>query len=291
MTAVTIITVVRDRAGMVGRALASVRDQTIGTSSVQHVVIDGASSDATMDVVRSFKHVEAVSEPDQGLYDAMNKGLRLARGGIIGLLNSDDWYEPAALEHVVAAMERSGAEAAAGIARVVQLADEREFALHGGSRSQPLTAAVVCRGTPITNARFFRRHVIDEVGGFADRWHLASDRDWLLRMVLRGTSSVELPEVVYNYGAHDGSLTIGQADQTLAHREFLEIIEHHMGNGAPPQVATELRRWRAQIHARQVRGTAATSGLSPATRLGARLLRLDPLWPARATGNRLRGWR
>ena len=70
--------------------LKSVQDQNY---PVEHIIIDGASSDDTIEIVKSFPHVKTVvSEPDGGIYDAMNKGIRMASGDIIGFLNSDDFY-------------------------------------------------------------------------------------------------------------------------------------------------------------------------------------------------------
>lgn len=73
---------------------------------LEYIVIDGASKDSTVSIVKSYQeafeaariHLVVVSEPDTGIYDAMNKGIRLASGDVVGILNSDDWYEPNALE-------------------------------------------------------------------------------------------------------------------------------------------------------------------------------------------------
>jgi glycosyltransferase len=68
-----------------------VQEQTY--TEVEHIIIDGASSDNTLEIVNSFPHVKIVrTEPDTGIYDGMNKGIRLASGDVIGFLNSDDFY-------------------------------------------------------------------------------------------------------------------------------------------------------------------------------------------------------
>lgn len=88
---ISIITVCYNSAATIRDTLESVRAQT--GQSVQHIVIDGASTDGTPDIVREYQHVDRlVCEPDRGLYDAMNKGIRLATGDVIGILNSDDYY-------------------------------------------------------------------------------------------------------------------------------------------------------------------------------------------------------
>lgn len=86
---VSIITVVYNNISTISQAVSSVSGQSY---PVEHLVIDGASNDGTKELLESTPEINLVSEPDQGLYDAMNKGLSLASGDIIGILNSDDFY-------------------------------------------------------------------------------------------------------------------------------------------------------------------------------------------------------
>jgi len=87
---VTIITVAFNSASTIGDTLASVASQT--HPDIEHLVIDGNSTDATMDIVRRHgaRVAKALSEPDRGIYDAMNKGLAMATGDLVGFLNADD---------------------------------------------------------------------------------------------------------------------------------------------------------------------------------------------------------
>ena len=101
---VTVITVCRNSATTIRDTLDSVLAQTY--SQVEYLIIDGCSSDGTLDILHSYKeafrrkgyHYRILSEPDRGIYDAMNKGLALASGALIGIINSDDWYEPEAIK-------------------------------------------------------------------------------------------------------------------------------------------------------------------------------------------------
>ena len=88
---ISVITASFNSARTIGDTLQSVSEQT--HPDVEHVVVDGGSTDETLAIVRAEGHrvTALVSEPDMGIYDAMNKGLRLARGDVIGLLNSDDF--------------------------------------------------------------------------------------------------------------------------------------------------------------------------------------------------------
>ena len=77
-----------DRAGTVGRAIESVLAQN--HPAVEHIIVDGGSTDGTQEVLARYSHLRVLSGPDRNLYDAINKGVRLARGEVVGLLNSDD---------------------------------------------------------------------------------------------------------------------------------------------------------------------------------------------------------
>jgi len=86
----SLVTATYNSASLVSSCLSSVQSQPF---SVEHIIIDGASVDTTLVAVRSFPHVaKIISEPDQGIYDAMNKGIALATGDVVGILNSDDFY-------------------------------------------------------------------------------------------------------------------------------------------------------------------------------------------------------
>lgn len=89
---VSIITVVYNRADVIRDTIESVLSQTY--KNIEYIIIDGASTDGTMDVVNEYKDKisKIISEPDKGLYDAINKGIKEATGDVIGLIHSDDFY-------------------------------------------------------------------------------------------------------------------------------------------------------------------------------------------------------
>ena len=107
---VSIITVCYNSEATIRKTIESVLAQTC--PPMEYIIVDGSSSDGTLAVVQGFAEqfadanidLRIVSEPDNGIYDAMNKGIRMARGQLVGIINSDDWYEPIALETAVKAM-------------------------------------------------------------------------------------------------------------------------------------------------------------------------------------------
>ncbi len=111
MYKVTIITATYNSAATVRETLASVASQNY--SNIEHIIIDGKSTDDTLSIVNDFPHVaKIVSEKDDGIYDAMNKGIALSTGDIIGILNSDDVYmHKDVISIIVNGFEKTGCEA------------------------------------------------------------------------------------------------------------------------------------------------------------------------------------
>lgn len=100
-TLVSIITVVYNGEKYLQQTIESVINQTY--EHIEYIIIDGGSTDGTLDILKKYEEHIAywVSEPDNGLYDAMNKGIQIAKGELIGMINSDDWYELNAVETIV----------------------------------------------------------------------------------------------------------------------------------------------------------------------------------------------
>lgn len=177
----SIITVAYNSAPTIAATLCSVAAQTL--QDVQHIVVDGASPDGTAQVVQAHGgHVAAlVSEPDHGIYDAMNKGLRLASGDIVGFLNADDRYAHAqVLEQVVATMQREGLDALLGdVAFFHAQAPDRLVRRYDSGRFRP--GRIGWGWMPAHPAAFFRRSVFERVGPFKTDYRIAGDFEWIAR--------------------------------------------------------------------------------------------------------------
>ncbi len=113
---VSIITVAFNSEKTIIATIESVLKQTY--PRIEYIIVDGKSRDKTVETAESYRErleergyiFRIISEPDKGIYDAMNKGIRMAQGDIIGLINSDDWYEPRAVELTVRTMEKTGCD-------------------------------------------------------------------------------------------------------------------------------------------------------------------------------------
>lgn len=192
---VSVVTVVRNGEQTIAGCLESVARQTV---PAQHVVVDGASTDRTLEVVGRYAHVSTVtSEPDSGLYDAMNKGIRASTGDVVGILNADDLYAgPDVLESVVDALESTGADTCYGDLEYVDAADPRQVVRSWTSGAY--SAGRMRWGWMPPHPTFFvKRAVYDRCGLFDLSLGTAADYELMLRFLLRdGVTTTYLPRVL-----------------------------------------------------------------------------------------------
>lgn len=176
---VSIVTAVKNGAAVLPRAAQSVFAQDY--SNIEYIIIDGGSNDGTVNVIRNMEdRIDLwVSEPDAGISDAFNKGIALARGQIIGILNSDDWYEPHAISTIVYALNESGADIACGKLQYWEC-DHRTYLItsDAGSLEKAMTV-----GHPTV---FVRREWYERLGLFRHDFRQAMDYEWLLRAKVNG---------------------------------------------------------------------------------------------------------
>jgi glycosyltransferase involved in cell wall biosynthesis len=254
---ITIVTPVLNRAGLLPAALESVALQ--GYPEVEHIVIDGGSTDGTLAVLRNAAAVQWISEPDRGPFDALNKGIRRATGDIIGRLDSDDILLPGALAAVAEGFARDrAAEAACGGVQLVRLGADgstRPLKLPQGERLKRLADwRPPTLGDPIAGARFFRRSWFRRAGFYNPRYRLAADRDFLIRSLILGMRTVPLERVICQSRRHDGALTAVPAQRARLREECRSLARACLVRPDSPE---ELRRmacrWFAVETARRLK--------------------------------------
>lgn len=194
---ISIVTAVYNAARTIESTLKSVRAQTY--PELEHIVIDGGSTDGTLEVLERYRGNLAalVSERDRGIYDAMNKGLRLATGEIIGTLNADDYYASAdVLRKVAEAMESSGADVAWGDLEYVEAGDTARIVRRW--RSSPYRPGAFRHGWMPPHPTFFvRRSVYERYGLFREDMKIGADYELMLRVLERHrVRGVYVPEVL-----------------------------------------------------------------------------------------------
>lgn len=194
---ISIITAVFNRVNTVGQAICSVSDQR--HHNIEHLIIDGASTDGTLDVVERFRTpaVRVISEPDSGIYNALNKGIALATGEVIGLMHSDDFFaDSLVLEKVAAAFRDAKVDAVYGDLDYVSAVDPKRVVRHWQSGEYSLVK--LKRGwMPPHPSLFLRRRVFTQWGGYDEDYRIAADYEAILRYFGRGAiKPVYIPEVL-----------------------------------------------------------------------------------------------
>jgi glycosyltransferase involved in cell wall biosynthesis len=179
---ISVVTVTRNSAASLPAALRSVALQSF--SDVEHIVIDGASTDNTSEVMSlDGGHVNRfISEPDLGIYDAMNKGLGLVTGDVVGFLNADDRYaDPQVLEHVVEMMEAENLDIVFG--DVAFFRGDDTGVIIRRYRSDRFQPSLLSWGwMPAHPAFFMRREIYERIGGFKTDYKIAGDFEMMIRI-------------------------------------------------------------------------------------------------------------
>ena len=179
---VSIITVVYNGKTHMEQSIKSVLAQTY--SNIEYIIIDGASTDGTIDLIKKYeaKITTFISEKDSGIYNAMNKGLQLAKGEIVAILNADDYYFPETIQEVVNTFKESQADVVYG-----NMTKLRE--LNGQAYLKEVTPnlELMEQTMPIFHpATFIKKQVYDEVGGFNEAYKLSADYDLVYRIYKAG---------------------------------------------------------------------------------------------------------
>lgn len=192
---VSIITVCFNSEKTIAQTIGSVLHQTY--SDIEYLIIDGKSSDHTMKIVEDYRAVfggrmKVVSEPDHGIYDAMNKGIRIASGELIGIINSDDFYEPDAVEKIVRAYRKEMCAVLYGAVRT--LTDDREESVSLLSH-EFLEQRMI--GHP---ACFITKSAYDRYGLYDTKYCSVADYDLMLRYRdCGGVEFVPVYEIIANF--------------------------------------------------------------------------------------------
>jgi glycosyltransferase involved in cell wall biosynthesis len=203
---ISVITVVKNGAATLGRTIASLHAQE--GPSIEHIVIDGGSTDGTLDLVKSLLRPGDYwqSEPDRGISDAFNKGIALARGRAIQILNADDWLPRGQLAIRASALSKSAADFVFGDCLAYE-GDEPVFRYRGNADY----ASHIGRCMHAINhpSLLARRTAYVDYGLFSLRHRYAMDYEWILRVHKAG-----------GHGLYDPAIVANLALGGVSHRQF-----------------------------------------------------------------------
>ncbi|MDZ4169179.1 MAG: glycosyltransferase family 2 protein [Coriobacteriia bacterium] len=244
---ISLITPCLNAAETIVRTFDSVEEQ--GGSLHEHLVIDGGSTDGTVGPIEAYQarigaRLKWVSEPDRGIYDAMNKGLALASGDWVLVLGADDALEPGALAAVAhAAAANPGADLIYGDAYVLEPDGRRHLqsSMHG-----PRLASGLPLEMPVCHqACAFSTRACRQLGGFDLRYQIAADYDFYLRFHEEKLRSVRVPAPLATYSLEGVSSRLAVATA----RDYRDVrIAHGM-----PKASAQLRMARSLVNVSAMR--------------------------------------
>lgn len=213
---------------------------------IEHIVVDGGSTDSTLKIISDKAlrtRLRWISESDRGMYDALNKGLAMAQGEILGYLNCDDAYTPWAIETAVRAFEANpDADLVFGDGLTIDESTGRQRV----TLVPPLDVRLYAfTGSLVQPAVFWRRRAYQRLGGFDADLKFVGDLDYWLRLGER-VKVIRVDEVLAIERHHDAALSRASAEQMAA--EAAEVrARHHRSTGAVAAAATVVARGRAAI--------------------------------------------
>ena len=238
---ISIITITYNSAQTLQRALDSVQSQTY--KDIEHVIIDGASTDGTRELIEAYakqhKNVKWVSEKDNGIYDAINKGIRLATGDVIGFLHSDDmFYSVDSIGQIVAAFEQNQADVVYG-----DLQYMRGNKVVRRWKSNAFNPRALKYGwMPPHPTVYVRREVYQQVGEYDSWFRISADYDMILRIFTAGYKTHYIPEVLVcmETGGASNKNTKARLSKTM--EDYIVLKKNHVGAGYLTVACKQLRK-------------------------------------------------
>lgn len=228
---VSIITVCYNSEKTIAQTIESVLHQSY--REIEYIIVDGNSTDRTMEIVERYQaefdgRMKVVSEPDDGIYDAMNKGIRMASGELIGIINSDDFYEPDAVA-VMAKIYKQGM-CVVMYGEIRSLVDEKEESISLLSHEfldQRMIRHPAC---------FVTRSAYEKYGLFDTRYCCVADYDLMLRYHRSGgVEFIPVYEVIANFRNE------GVCNSMRAYLDLLDLQKNYCMIGKGQYLIAKMR--------------------------------------------------
>lgn len=179
---ISIITVCYNSKTTIGDTLESIFHQSF--DEYEHIIVDGASTDGTIDIIKEWanrsSHIRWISEKDKGIYNAMNKGIMMAKGKYIWIVNSDDWAENNSLRTIYEYLSASPTQILCGWTRIVDADKNEQYVIKSNKKTfdrgiNKLKLGISHPATVVS------REVYESIGLFDETYYITSDVDFILR--------------------------------------------------------------------------------------------------------------
>lgn len=225
---VSVVTVCVNAAATIATTLDSVRAQT--WRPLESVVVDGGSRDGTQDIVARYADITGtvVSEPDRGIYDAMNKGIDLARGEILHFLNADDSFVDEGAVAAAASIFTAEPDVDLVFGNAIYRSSDGAFL----RRFKRVNARNLLYGDLCHQVVFVRRRVFERFGRFNLEYRINADYDWMLRVFRGGARVRYLPRAIVYYdagGLSAANLTFTRAERMQVRLQYTTQSAYRIG--------------------------------------------------------------
>jgi glycosyltransferase involved in cell wall biosynthesis len=213
---ISIITVVYNGASTLEQTMLSVINQTY--KNIEYIIIDGGSTDGTVDIIKKYeKHLAYwVSEPDKGIYDAMNKGIRKATGELIGIINSDDWYELDAVEKIVSYYSDS---------HTIIYGLLRYYYSNGEYYISTVSSGMIDYGYMLPHPTcFVPIKLYKNIGMFDIKYKSCADLDFIFKMKLNGVKFILVEKIIANFRTGGYSTNSKSIIENIKYRREKKLI-------------------------------------------------------------------
>ena len=209
---ISIITVSYNAVKTIEQTICSVVNQTY--DNIEYIIIDGGSTDGTVDIIKKYESKIAywVSEPDKGIYDAMNKGIKRSSGQIIGIINADDWYDVNTVRKVAEQFINSKIDIVHGdIFTVLPNGD-----IYAKYKPAKKIEDLIWHEMPIYHPTcFIRKNIYNRFGLFSIKYKIAADYELILRFYLKNVIFKYLEDDIAYFrlaGASDFNAQVAQSE-------------------------------------------------------------------------------
>jgi len=216
-TKVSVITVVYNGVATIERTINSVLAQTY--PNIEYIIIDGQSTDGTLKVINRYRKQisHLISEPDNGVFDAMNKGIKLATGDLIGIINSDDWYEQDAVQIMINAYTQNpNFSIFHGLLRFVDKDGAMQQVL--GNHHNFLNKGMIEHPTCFIHKSVYKKLQFDT------DYSVVADYDFMLKAVQYGFKFYFIEQIIANFSYGGMSTSFKSAKETLALQKKYKLI-------------------------------------------------------------------
>lgn len=190
---ISVVTVSYNAVATIEQTILSVINQTY--INIEYIIIDGGSTDGTVDIIKKYadKITYWVSEPDNGIYDAMNKGILQAKGSYIGLLNSDDWYNLNTIENVVKYITSNNVIADVIYGNIIYETNPPKSAIATYTRTNILDSMTLFHPSVFVRKEIYEKHLYDI------NYSIVADWDFFVKITLDNATFYHLNEYLAHF--------------------------------------------------------------------------------------------